>query len=277
MKWAAEAIVFGAAAVGLHLVAFVSTEQSASSGGTQGTSAVTLVGASQSLSTLVDTWDAPPMTSIAPLGLKLPPLPDAIPLPIQTTNFSQTIPQTMQAPIALEAPTPPKDVPTPPSPPTPAAPKVVEKPTPKPLQKPEVKPAAQQAQPQPNPSSGQREQRATGTGGGTGAAQSTAAAPAATSGKSKRLEAAWQAKINARVHSRMRYPRGTDKAATVVVRISLATTGHLKSVSVVKSSGVAVIDAAALEAVKRSGRFPRVPKGISRPTLDYNLTLKFTP
>ncbi|MGH1350838.1 MAG: cell envelope integrity protein TolA [Methyloligellaceae bacterium] len=74
--------------------------------------------------------------------------------------------------------------------------------------------------------------------------------------------------VNSRLARFKQYPADARRRGTrgkVVVRFSISASGALRSVSVVRSSGTAILDRAALSTVRRASPFPRLPSGMSAP------------
>lgn len=102
----------------------------------------------------------------------------------------------------------------------------------------------------------------------------TQVAATLSSSARQNLLAQWGAAIRNRVERRKNYPRGTRAKGTTLLRVNLTRMGDLVSVSVVRSSGTAVLDAAAIGAVK-GARFPSAPKGLNEASYSFNLPLAF--
>jgi protein TonB len=87
--------------------------------------------------------------------------------------------------------------------------------------------------------------------------------------------------LKAAIEKYKEYPvmaRKGGMEGTAVIRFVLSRSGGQKSASLVRSSGVGLLDAAALRAVKSAGRFPPVPDDISgsEVVLDVPLTFRLT-
>jgi protein TonB len=162
---------------------------------------------------------------------------------------------------------------TQPAPPPPAGKPPPPKPKPEPRQTPQNKPKAKPAGKAQAASSGRAAQKAAGSGGGQVAGQK-GADKAVSSGQRKSLMAKWGARIRSQVERRKRSPAGGAKG-TVVLRLKVARSGHLQSVSVRKSSGHSALDAAAIAAVKRVRKFPAAPKGLTDQSYGFSLPIKF--
>lgn len=121
-------------------------------------------------------------------------------------------------------------------------------------------------------------QRASGQGGGANAGTAERDQTATLSADRRAsLAARWGAEVRRRVERRKRYP-GTARRATgtAQVRITLGRDGGLHGVAVVRSSGNAALDAAAMQAVRAAGRFPPAPKGLTKPSYSFTLPMRFS-
>lgn len=125
----------------------------------------------------------------------------------------------------------------------------------------------------PQPRSKQPGQNATAPARATG----QDAAHAAQSQSSNALQAKWGARIQRKVHRSMAYPRAASGSGTARVTLDVDRSGRLVSLRLVRSSGVAAFDAAALEAVKRARRFAKAPKELSEARYSFTLSLTFRP
>lgn len=86
------------------------------------------------------------------------------------------------------------------------------------------------------------------------------------------------AAIRARIERNKRYPvvaRRRGQEGEVVLRFILAVTGEVLKVEVLKSSGVASLDRAAVNAVHRAMPFAEPPEGLVAETLPMELTIVF--
>lgn len=275
-RGALEAGVFLAAALGLHLAAFgvVRPTGGASSAGAGGEDLVSLSAASPEILAALADYERPPEIAPAPAP---PPEPEPEPEPEPAVEpVVETAPPARQAPsaprIAAPAPAPEAAPNLPPE----AEPVPKIRPAPKPA-KPKPATAPKPAKPAPPPSAPAVAQKAAGAGGGANAGDN-GAAEAATLSKAKEqdLRARWGATIRARIEARKRYPAAAGRAqGRVTVALSVARTGALGGVSVARSSGNAALDQAALEAVRRAGRFPAAPAGLARASYDFSLTIQF--
>ncbi|RLL63874.1 energy transducer TonB family protein [Paenirhodobacter hankyongi] len=227
--------------------------------GDGGEARISLLSASADVAEMVARFDAPEVPAAA-LATPLPPPEFRVP----------------QVALPALAPLPAPDLTPPPAPKAeaePPAPPKVE--APNPARKTEPPPKTKPRATATHDSAGQR---AAGSGGGgiagnNGTAQETVAG----TGKAVNLRAQWGATIRARIERAKRYPSAAGRVGgTVTVRLSVTRGGDLASVALAASSGNAALDAAALEAVRRAGRFPAAPKGLSEPAYAFSLTIRFS-
>lgn len=96
-------------------------------------------------------------------------------------------------------------------------------------------------------------------------------------GKDKlKLTAEWGKKISATFKLHQRYPANRMQAATVKVAIVLNRRGNILSANVVKSSGDAVFDDAAISMIHRSDPVPLPPAGLTEDQFSFSLDVNFT-
>jgi periplasmic protein TonB len=102
-------------------------------------------------------------------------------------------------------------------------------------------------------------------------------APAQGTGASaQRLRATWQKELIAHLDRHKRYPADRlQKSAEIVVSFVLDRMGHVLSTSIVKGSGDAVFDAAALAMVRRSDPVPQPPPAVADDGLNFTLPVIF--
>lgn len=210
--------------------------------------------------------DRTPPARPAPPRAEAPRAPTRPQAPARTTRPAPSGPETPEAPtrsqprLAAPAPeaTPRADTAPParPDPPRPAAREARD---------------AQPASPPSAPAAGGGTARARAIGGESGTARTqsreTANAPA--------LIAGWGAKIQRKVHRRVLTPRGVAGSGTVRIALTVGRDGALHGVRVTRSSGIAAFDRAAVDAVRRAGRFPAAPDGLTRARYDFALALNF--
>jgi protein TonB len=98
------------------------------------------------------------------------------------------------------------------------------------------------------------------------------------SGESKqRVRTTWRKQLVAHINRKLRYPSDRERqAAEVIVNFSLDRAGHIVSTSIVKGSGDAAFDAAALSTLKRSDPVPPPPPLIADEGLSFTLPVIFT-
>jgi protein TonB len=102
-------------------------------------------------------------------------------------------------------------------------------------------------------------------------------APAQGTGASaQRLRATWQKQLIAHLDRHKRYPaERLQKSAEILVSFSLDRTGHVLSMSIVKGSGDAAFDEAALAMVRRSDPVPQPPPAVADEGLNFTLPVIF--
>jgi TonB family protein len=102
-------------------------------------------------------------------------------------------------------------------------------------------------------------------------------APAMGSGESmRRLRATWQKQLVAHLDKHKRYPsERQQKSAEIVVSFALDRTGHVLATSIVKGSGDAAFDEAALAMIRRSDPVPQPPPLIADEGLNFTLPVIF--
>lgn len=277
MRRVAEFAVAAGVAGALHLGAFAalgmgvpSGVESAGEGGDALVSLVSLVASDAGIAAMVEAWERPPELAVPEAVLPAPEMEAAPVAPAQEQVVKPLpVPELPQMPVAEAMP----DLAALAPPPKPEAP-----PEPEPAPEPAPKPAAK-PKPAPQDSEAQEAQVAAGQGGKPAAGNEGAAEVATASGAgADSLRAEWGADIRARIERRKSYPRDGDGAAgTVKLRIVVGTDGRLRGVAVIASSGSPALDAAALRAVERAGRFPRAPRGIAAGEASFTLPVSFRP
>ena len=102
-------------------------------------------------------------------------------------------------------------------------------------------------------------------------------APAIGSGETaRRMRATWQKELVAHLDKHKRYPAArSQKSAEILVGFALDRMGHVLSASIVKGSGDAAFDEAALAMVKRSDPVPQPPPLIADEGLNFTLPVIF--
>ncbi|MBY6048461.1 energy transducer TonB [Vannielia litorea] len=192
-----------------------------------------------------------------------PPAPAEVP-DIDTANAEPQQPKT-----APDRSIRPRKMPQRPEPPVAEAPK----PEPKRTAQPARKQATQQARPAQETAPARAGAKSAGSGGSSqaGIAKNAGARQLSASQK-QNLMAQWGAQIRSRIERRKRSPGGRGR---VVMRISVAASGQVTGVGIVRSSGNARLDRAALQAVRSAGRMPRAPKQLGGGTQSFNLPMDF--
>lgn len=96
-------------------------------------------------------------------------------------------------------------------------------------------------------------------------------------GDKRRATAEWSRRLSRHLEKHKRYPtERTQKAAEVTVSFTLDRVGHVQAVSVVKSSGDAAFDEAALAMVRRSDPVPAPPAALADEGLSFTVPVIFT-
>ncbi len=306
MSRAIEASLFLSLAAALHVGAFAVTgaDGDGSSGGASGDAVVTLAAAPATVIDMVQDWQRPPEISPDPQEMQQPdileavlpsPAQDKAPdlvkpaqlaalLPVATAPHIDTrlpaMPVTDQPPKQPQPVTPesaavsrsapdkhsPNSRPRAPEPPKPPTQPVADSPT---NPKPKPKPPA----PPPQPA-----RKAAGTDNApvAGIIRSKPSTATLSAGQRNALQAKWGGQIKRKVLRRKSYPRGTSATGTARVRIIVSRSGQLAGLSLSKSSGNTALDKAALRAVQRAGRFPKAPKGLTKSSYGFTLSLTFS-
>jgi protein TonB len=102
-------------------------------------------------------------------------------------------------------------------------------------------------------------------------------APTQGTGQSaQRMRATWQKELIAHLDKHKRYPaERSQKSAEIVVSFELDRMGHVLSTSIVKGSGDAAFDQAALAMVRRSDPVPQPPPLVADEGLNFTLPVIF--
>lgn len=224
----------------------------------------------------------PPARAVAPevpeIAAPEPPA-DTPPPPTRPTAPARPEPPQTAEVTATPEPPAPSAVPEPPAPSLPEA-TIAASPVP-PRRPADLKVPARSVQSRPAPeappnstrnSAGQAETRAAGTGGGALAGNSGRNDTASMSGAERaNLMSTWGARIAQRIQRRTVRIRAEG---TVVVALSVTSDGRLAGVSLARSSGDAAVDSAAIDAVRRAGRFPKAPRGLPPGTHNFRLPIR---
>ncbi|MCD9146261.1 energy transducer TonB [Pseudophaeobacter flagellatus] len=278
MKRSAEVTVFAGLAALIHVSLFATAPPSGvQSSGAGGEAMVSLTAASATVAEMVETWERPPPPPVTTADLDTPEAPK---MPEFELAEAPQVAVQMALPQPGSATVVEVDLSTPPPPPEP-------EPEPQPEPEPEPKPRPNPAPtPPPKPTQAtisdqtveyRAAQRAAGSGGGTQTGVSGRSATATISaGRQAKLRALWGAKIRSRIERRKRYPSDGRGNGRVVVQITVAASGALVNVRVVKSSGSAAFDRAALKAVSRAGKFPKMPKQLGGGHSKFSLPISFS-
>lgn len=205
-----------------------------------------------------------------------PPLPLPLPAPViaQAPSLPQPQPEQTAAEISEPAPEAPaqprRSATTPLSPPQPPKLPQAAAPPPPPPEPPKPVRRAETARPS---SAGAQAQRAAGSGGSPQAGTAGQSQAATLSpGQRKSLMASWAAQIRSRIERRQ---RGVALRGRVIVNLRVGRDGTLLGVALQRSSGHADLDEAALNAVRRAGRFPPAPKGLDAQSYLFEVPLSF--
>lgn len=147
----------------------------------------------------------------------------------------------------------------------------------KPARKQEPSKTAEIGQTHQKASQGSVGQKAAGSGGGTTAGNSGKAEVSTGVSKTRAasLQKTWGAKIRNKIERAKRYPPGKRRAARVTVALTVTRSGKLSGVRVAQSSGNPAFDQAAVNSVKRAGRFPAAPKGLTNSSYNFTVTLTY--
>ncbi|KAA2314199.1 TonB family protein [Pseudooceanicola sediminis] len=217
----------------------------------------------------------PDTTALPKIEQDVPPPPQAEPDPIpeevaQPAPEPQPEPEPEPEQVAESPLTPALSKRPQPRPEDLAIPQPREKPTPKAVQ-------ADRTQKARKGGEGGATQRAAGNGGSQQAGTSNGRVKAGNGKAEARLEAVWGSQIRTRIERRKRFPGGLrGQQGRVVVRITVGRDGNVLGAQVVRSSGIAAFDQAAMAAIQRSGRMPAAPAGLSRPSYAFNLPMDFS-
>jgi periplasmic protein TonB len=97
-----------------------------------------------------------------------------------------------------------------------------------------------------------------------------------TGASAQRVRVTWQKELIAHLDRHKRYPaERSQKTAEIVVSFSLDRRGHIVSASIVKGSGDAAFDEAALAMVRRSDPVPQPPPLVADEGLNFTLPVIF--
>jgi TonB family protein len=97
-----------------------------------------------------------------------------------------------------------------------------------------------------------------------------------TGATAQRIRATWQKELIAHLDKHKRYPADRPlKSAEILVGFALDRMGHVLSASIVKGSGDAAFDEAALAMVRRSDPVPQPPPLVADEGLNFTLPVIF--
>ncbi|MDK3019820.1 energy transducer TonB family protein [Pseudodonghicola flavimaris] len=287
MRVLINAAFFLGFAVVLHLAlaAMRFSEGGAASAGSGGEALMSAEASSASIAMMVQEWEQAPAVSDTVAPAPAPPQmtpPDApqvasLPRP-EAPARPELTPAMPLPPMPRDRALEPPESPAPPvveQPPAPETPEQTREP------QPDIARVPPKARPAPKPpaasvnSASSSARKAAGSGGGANAGEARSQQASTLSrSRSKSLQAQWGATIRARIERRKRAPRNGG-SGTVVLTVSVAPSGQLLGVSVLRSSGQAGLDQAALRAVQAAGRFAAAPKDLSAPRYTFSLPITF--
>ena len=85
----------------------------------------------------------------------------------------------------------------------------------------------------------------------------------------------WGSKIHSAIERKKFYPSGTRAQGRVILNILVHSSGRLVKTEIAKSSGAALLDNAAITAVKRA-QFPVAPEGLSKDQYRFQIPVKMS-
>lgn len=269
MRRMAEIVAFLGFSAAVHagvMVGFNDISGGPQAMGQGGNDSITLVAAPDRMAALAARWATPPqaVTSPAPMqapqiaAMQAPSLPIAREAPQGLAlPDAPILPSTDGPPLAPDMTEPP--------PPPPSANALAQ--SPRPVTRPAVTTA-----PASNP---QVARQAQGQGGGSTRGSAPAATPqdhGLSQAQRQSLMASWGGQIMARIE-RAR-PR-VNAAGQVTLSLRISRDGSLGALGVARSSGNPDLDAAAMDAVRRVGRFPAAPDALREASYAFNLPIRF--
>lgn len=213
-------------------------------------------------------WQAAPLLAVAAV--------DSEPSPAVAETATPDPPPEPVAPAEPPGKAPPKLEPEPVKPvEKPAeAPKAPEKPKAKVAEAEKIKdkPKEQKPAEKPKPASA-------GKGGKNDADAAAAKASAAKSGKAGDGSAAtskYPGLVQKALRRALRFPKGAGRAGgEAQVRFTVSASGSVSGISVVRSTGNAVLDAEAVKTVQRAAPFPPIPADAGRKSWTFTMPLLF--
>jgi protein TonB len=234
--------------------------------GQGGSDSITLAAAPDSVAALAARWAVPPQPVTSPAAMQPPQIaamqPPSLPMVAPapqglSAHEAPTLPRADAPPLA---PTMTDSAPPPPNPNA-----LAQSP------RPSVRPAVASAP----ASAPQAARQAQGQGGGRtsgSAPTATPESPALGQAQRQSLMAAWGGQIMARIE-RAR-PR-VNASGQVTLSLRIGRDGTLRALGVARSSGNPALDAAAMDAVRRIGRFPAAPDALREASYGFNLPIRF--
>ncbi len=284
-----EILVFVAIAIVLHLALFIGArERGVRTSGAGGEDMVTILTASEQVEAMVAAWKRPPAVTMTGTAFA-PPVPvdrDFVAPADQPVQPAEERPD-LALPTPVDAPTrvaaPPERGLGPTSGPEPGRPALAQRPRgratpPEPAAK-AAEPVSRKARPT-EPArkapAGAAAQRAAGNGSGTAAGRGRG--ETSTGASAARVASAretWGARIRNRIERAKLYPAGRRQEARATVALQVSRDGTLAGLSLARSSGIASFDHAALQAVRRAGRFPAAPEELTEAAYSFTVTLAF--
>lgn len=272
MRQAVEFVLFAGVAVAAHLALFQERPNgTAPASGDGGENSITLAASTEAISAMVTEWDRP-VQALQQIAIPEPIMPtaqqDQPPWPfVEPEPTPQAAKPSMAAtPIGADnLPTIDMNVP-PPS--TSSVTTSV---------RPEARPSRRTEQRSSPSAPAHAAPRQTAAGSGQNQVSGNDGAAAATTQRQSpnpALMAQWGNSIRSAVERRKKYPAGTRNRGTVTLSIAVSSTGALSSVAVQASSGDAMLDQAALSAVRRA-RFAAAPRGLSSGVHRFSLPITF--
>lgn len=283
MKRSIEILAFGTLAVGLHLVMLTRMpDGGAEAGGIGGEAIVSLSGATPQIEEAVANWTRRPDVIRQVQDTVKPP--EAIVVnDVAAPTLDLTVAPNAQVKMAALTPVAPPEVPQidtqPPPPPPQPEPVKKEEPAPEPAQekpKPKRKTVKKPGKKNTQASAGAATQKAAGSGGSKQAgAAGKAAVKTLSAGRKAKLASIWGAKIRSRIERQKRRPRSAKGKGSIVVQIKVSRSGQMLASQIVKSSGNAAFDQAALSAVRRAAPFPAAPKGLDKSSYRIDVPINF--
>lgn len=212
---------------------------------------------------LVLLWSQPAVISLPEPVIMIELPPEAAPASVAATQQEITPPQPDYTPPHVL--TPPIDVPPvrAPLPKDPVTLPPVQQPVP-----------VRQAVPVTPPATAAKPVVTTPAGAGTGASAAPGSDP-----RAKRAEVDYFSLISAHLNRRKTYPADAKKArqeGIVTVRFSVDRNGNVSNVSIRKSSGHDILDAATLQLLQRVAPLPRMPAAMQRETVTVSLPIDYS-